>query len=96
MKHVLADLHDLLGLNGAPDSKRFRVWPPAIPQYVVGYEKYLNLMKTIEIDHPGIHFAGHYRDGISVANSIRGGLAVAARISDATNPTALRPPRPTS
>jgi oxygen-dependent protoporphyrinogen oxidase len=84
LKYVLTDLHDLLGLDGEPDYKRFSVWPKAIPQYVVGYEKYLNLMKQIETDHPGIHFAGHYRDGISVANSIRGGLAVAERIIGAT------------
>jgi oxygen-dependent protoporphyrinogen oxidase len=84
LKYVLGDLHDLLGLDGEPDYKRFSVWPNAIPQYVVGYEKYLNLMKQIESDHAGIHFAGHYRDGISVANSIRGGLAVADRIIGAT------------
>ena len=42
-------------------------------------------MKQIETDPPGIHFAGHYRDGISVANSIRGGLAVADRISTTTH-----------
>ena len=84
LKHVLTDLHDLLGLDGEPDYKRFSVWPHAIPQYIVGYEKYLDLMKQIETEHTGIHFAGHYRDGISVANSIRGGLAVAERISQST------------
>ena len=80
LKYVLEDLHDLLGLDGEPDYKRFSVWPQAIPQYVVGYEKYLNLMQQIETGHPGIHFAGHYRDGISVANSIMSGINVAGRI----------------
>jgi hypothetical protein len=37
-------------------------------------------MKQIETDHPGIHFCGHYRDGISVANSILSGIDVVARM----------------
>ncbi|MBN2161694.1 MAG: protoporphyrinogen oxidase [Pontiellaceae bacterium] len=78
--NVLNDLHDLLGLDGSPEYKRFSVWPKAIPQYAIGYGKYLDLMTKIETEHPGIHFAGHYRDGISVANSILSGLNVAERI----------------
>ncbi len=81
LANVLKDLHDLLGLDGEPEYQRFSVWPKAIPQYVVGYEKYLNHMKRIEADHPGIHFAGNYRDGISVANSVLGGIKVAERIA---------------
>ena len=80
LQNVLADLRELLGLDGEPDFKHVSAWPKAIPQYVVGYEKYLTHMKQIEDAHPGIHFAGHYRDGISVANSILSGLNVAERI----------------
>ncbi len=78
---VLADLKDLLGLSGAPSFERLCVYPQAIPQYVVGYERFLNHMKQVEMEHPGIHFAGHYRDGISVRNSILSGLDTAARIA---------------
>jgi oxygen-dependent protoporphyrinogen oxidase len=81
LANVLRDLRELLGLDGTPDFKLLSVWPKAIPQYVVGYEKYLNRMKTIEADYKGIHFAGHYRDGISVANSILSGISVAERIA---------------
>ena len=48
LENALNDLHDLLGLDGEPEYKRFSVWPKAIPQYVVGYEKYLDHMKQIE------------------------------------------------
>ncbi|MBT8041959.1 MAG: protoporphyrinogen oxidase [Pontiella sp.] len=82
---VLQDLKDLLGLDGGPDFKHFSVWPQAIPQYVVGYEKHLNHMQAIEQQVPGIHFAGHYRDGISVANSMLGGIDAAERISETAN-----------
>lgn len=86
LKNVLSDLHDLLGLDGEPEYKHLSVWPKAIPQYEVGYEKYLNHMKLIEDEHPGLHFAGHYRDGISVANSILSGINTAERIVRTTNP----------
>ena len=34
----------------------------------------------IESDFPGIHFAGNYRDGISIAQAIESGRKVAERI----------------
>jgi len=80
LAQALGDLHDLLGLDGEPEFKHLSVWPKAIPQYVVGYERFLNLMKQIEVEHPGIHFCGHYRDGISVGNSILSGLNIVEQI----------------
>ncbi len=79
---VLDDLHELLGINGGPEFVHTTVWPKAIPQYNVGYERFLNHMKDIETNYKGIHFAGHYRDGISVSNSILSGLRVAELISN--------------
>jgi oxygen-dependent protoporphyrinogen oxidase len=80
LANVRKDLEDLLGLSGEPEYKRLSIYPQAIPQYVVGYERFLNHMKQIETDVSGIHFAGHYRDGISVGNSILSGIDVAERI----------------
>jgi oxygen-dependent protoporphyrinogen oxidase len=81
LANVLSDLHDLLGLDGEPEFKHLSVYPKAIPQYVVGYERFLNHMTQIETDHPGIHFCGHYRDGISVGNSILSGINIAEHIA---------------
>ena len=86
LANTLADLRDLLGLSGEPQYHRLSVSPKAIPQYVVGYEKFLDHMNQIENNHPGIHFAGHYRDGISVGNSILSGINVAQHIFETTNP----------
>lgn len=83
--NALKDLEDLLGLSGAPEYKKLSVYPQAIPQYVIGYQRFLDRMKQIETDHPGIHFAGHYRDGISVGNSILSGINAAQRIFDRQN-----------
>jgi oxygen-dependent protoporphyrinogen oxidase len=81
LQQVLEDLQQLLGLRGEPEYKRLSVWPRAIPQYEIGYERHLDRMKRIETEYPGIHFAGHYRDGISVANSILSGLKIAKQIA---------------
>ena len=79
--NALNDLHDLLGLDGEPEYKHLSVYPKAIPQYIVGYERFLNRMEQIEADHPGVHFTGHYRDGISVGNSILSGINAADQIA---------------
>ena len=81
LQNVQTDLRDLLGLDAEPIFKHMSIWPKAIPQYVVGYETYLNHMKKIEAQFKGIHFAGHYRDGISVSNSILSGIDVVERIA---------------
>ena len=80
LTNTISDLQELLGLSGEPEYKHLSVYPKAIPQYTVGYERFLNHMKQIETDHPGFHFAGHYRDGISVGNSILSGINIAERI----------------
>jgi len=81
LKNVLHDLRVTLGLKGEPLYRNLSVHPQAIPQYNVGYEKFLDAMKQIEADLPGLFFAGHYRDGISVADSILSGLNIAERIA---------------
>lgn len=80
--NTLQDLEDLLGLSGPPNYVRIHRTPQAIPQYIVGYDRYLNHMNQIEKEHPGIHFAGHYREGISVGNSLLSGLRLAEKIRD--------------
>jgi oxygen-dependent protoporphyrinogen oxidase len=87
LAHALNDLEELLGLSGQPEYKRLSVYPQAIPQYNLGYQRFLDHMQKIETDHPGIHFAGHYRDGISVSNSILSGLDAGKRIASSSAPT---------
>jgi oxygen-dependent protoporphyrinogen oxidase len=76
---VLADLHDLLGVNGDPVFSHATAWPHAIPQYNLGYERVLATMTDVEQRHPGLFIGGHVRDGISVANCIGAGF----RLGDA-------------
>jgi len=78
-----ADLRVLLGVKGAPTFRHHYFWPRAIPQYNLGYGRYRALMTDIETRTPGLFFAGHYRDGISLGDSIVSGINVADRIAQA-------------
>jgi oxygen-dependent protoporphyrinogen oxidase len=76
------DLRVLLGVRGKPTFQHSVFYPKAIPQYVVGYGRYRDLMNETEIKAPGLFLAGHYRDGISLSDSIVSGCNVADRAAD--------------
>lgn len=74
------DLEVLLGVKGRPTFQHSVLYPKAIPQYNVGYGRYRELMKEIEAKAPGFFLAGHYRDGVSLSDSIVSGCNVADRV----------------
>jgi oxygen-dependent protoporphyrinogen oxidase len=76
------DLRILLGARGEPAFQHVAVFPKAIPQYNVGYGKFKNLFAEIETKTPGLFFAGSFRDGISLGDSIVSGGKAAERIQD--------------
>lgn len=77
---VLADLRVLLGVTGKPVFTHTKTWPKAIPQYNVGYGKYRQLLTDLEAAAPNLFFAGHYRDGVSLGDSIVSGVNIAERV----------------
>jgi oxygen-dependent protoporphyrinogen oxidase len=78
---VGADLKQLLGVRGQPTFRHVVVYPRAIPQYNVGYGRFKELMNRIEAESPGFFLAGHYRDGVSLSDSIVSGINVAERVA---------------
>jgi len=74
------DLSVLLGVRAKPTFQHTFTYPRAIPQYNVGYGHYRRLMSAIEERSPGLFLAGHYRDGVSLSDSILSGCTVAERI----------------
>ena len=78
---VCADLQKLLGVRGQPTFRHVVLYPRAIPQYNVGYGRFKELMTTIETQAPGFYLAGHYRDGVSLSDSIVSGVNVAERVA---------------
>lgn len=76
------DLGLLLGVKGAPVFRQTVLYPRAIPQYNLGYGKFKNLLDQIESNARGLYFAGHYRDGVSLADSIVSGRNAAGRVEN--------------
>jgi oxygen-dependent protoporphyrinogen oxidase len=79
LARVGSDLGSLLGVSGAPVFVRRNVWPRAIPQYNLGYERFLEQITAVENAHPGLLIGGHVRDGIAVPQCLAAGEKLAAR-----------------
>jgi oxygen-dependent protoporphyrinogen oxidase len=77
---VCEDLRVLLGVTGQPVFQHCVLYPKAIPQYNVGYGRYRDLMNEIENRAAGLFFAGHYRDGVSLGDSILSGCNIVERV----------------
>jgi len=76
-------LHDLkvtLGVSGKPVFSNHQFWPRAIPQYDVGYGKYKEMLDSLETRYPGLHFTGNYRNGISVADTIKNATELSEKL----------------
>jgi oxygen-dependent protoporphyrinogen oxidase len=74
------DLRVLLGVRGKPVFQHSAFYPRAIPQYNVGYGRYREWMTAVESNAPGFFLAGHYRDGVSLGDSIVSGCNAADRV----------------
>ena len=81
-KLTCEDLRVLLGVSGQPTFQHSVFYPKAIPQYNLGYGRFRELMSQIETGAPGLFFAGHYRDGVSLSDSIVSGCNVAERAGE--------------
>lgn len=81
LAHVARDLHDLVGVDSAPIFVRHSYWPRAIPQYTLGYERYLGVIERLEQDLPGLHVGGNVRDGISLQDCIKAGERLARSVA---------------
>jgi oxygen-dependent protoporphyrinogen oxidase len=77
---VCEDVRVLLGVTGKPAFQHCVLYPKAIPQYNVGYGRYRKLMNEIENKAAGLFFAGHYRDGVSLGDTIVSGVNIVERV----------------
>ena len=80
LKLVCEDLRVLLGVKGVPTFRHVTLYPKAIPQYNVGYGKFKDLMSEIESKAHDLFFAGSFRDGVSLGDSIVSGVNIAERV----------------
>jgi protoporphyrinogen/coproporphyrinogen III oxidase len=77
---VRDDLRALLGVKGQPVFRHTALYPKAIPQYNLGYGRYRELMGAVERQAAGLFLAGHYREGVSLGDSIVSGCNVVERV----------------
>ncbi len=77
---VRTELRKRVGARGAPEFVHVKRWRRAIPQYTLGYGRYLEICAEAEKAAPGLFIGGNGRDGISLSNCIASGrrLAMAA------------------
>jgi protoporphyrinogen/coproporphyrinogen III oxidase len=74
---VMPDLRELLGVHNQPVFTHHAFWPRAIPQYNLGYGRFLATMSDAEKKYPGLFIGGHVRDGIALGACISSGLRLA-------------------
>jgi len=74
---VLDELSRLIGIRGEPVFQHQKYWQKAIPQYTVGYDRYLAAMNKIEGQNPGLYLQGNFRKGVSVPDCISSGFETA-------------------
>ena len=79
---IAPDLAGLLGVTGEPAFIRHSFWPQAIPQYNLGYERFLEPLVRSEQAHPGLFIGGNVRDGISLPDCVKSGSELARKAGD--------------
>lgn len=85
---LLEEFDRLIGVQGEPAFTHHRFWPKAIPQYEVGYDYFLSLMKDIEEKHHGLYLEGNFRGGVSVPDCISSGFETAQKAATFLKTTA--------
>jgi oxygen-dependent protoporphyrinogen oxidase len=77
---VCDELTELLGAFGEPAFQSVTVWPRAIPQYVMGHQRWLDLFDQVEAANAGLALVGTYRYGVSVGDALASGLSAGDRL----------------
>lgn len=70
MQTLRRDLGAALKWDGRRTVFRVRRWTRAIPQYGLNHGAFLRALRAAEAAHPGIHFVGNWRDGVSINDRI--------------------------
>jgi oxygen-dependent protoporphyrinogen oxidase len=82
LARIARDLKDLVGVTTPPAFVKHTFWPRAIPQYVLGYERFLEAINQLELAHNGLFVGGNVRDGISLQDCVKAGEKLARRTAE--------------
>lgn len=70
---TLGALRSLLGVHAPPTFVQHTVHTRGIPQYNLGFGQFRDRMRSLETSNPGLIFAGHFRNGISLSDCVVAG-----------------------
>lgn len=80
------DVSTVLGIRGKAALRHLTRWPRAIPQYPLGHLDRVASVEEFLAPFPDLYLRGNWRDGISVADCVRNGEALAERIAGPGTP----------
>jgi len=83
---VLAELRELLPMEGEPSMVSVIRWEKAIPQYRLGYRSVLSAMDRFEQNFQGSFFCSNARGGIAVGDCVMSAHKTAGRIDEFLRP----------
>ena len=83
---TLAALRSLLGVRGTPTFVHHTVHTRGIPQYNIGFGQFRDRMSALEASNPGLVFAGHFRNGISLSDCVIAGDDAGWKLAGAERP----------
>jgi oxygen-dependent protoporphyrinogen oxidase len=78
---VQRELTDLLGIRGPAVLRRVTRWREALPQAVAGHARRLAAADIVEATTGTVAFTGAWRDGLSVAEVLLGGIRATERLA---------------
>jgi oxygen-dependent protoporphyrinogen oxidase len=79
---VREELEARHAIHGRPVYTRVRTWKRAIPQYELGYSRFLETLGEFEERRPGLFFCANFRGGIALADCIRSADATARSVEE--------------
>lgn len=82
LARIAPDLRELVGISTPPVFVKHTFWPRAIPQYILGYERYLEAISRVELSTTGLFIGGNVRDGISLQDCIKSGEKLARNAAE--------------
>lgn len=86
---VHAEMKLAMGVKGEPIFRRIVRWTAAIPQYVIGHAERVARIDALATRHTGLFLAGNAYKGVAMADCVEQGTAVAARVAQYLQNTAI-------
>ncbi len=77
---VFNELRSVVGLKTEPDMVRIYRWERAIPQYLLGHNKALNVIEKRLGDYPGLYLTGNAYRGIGINDCVENSYKLAQDI----------------